>query len=337
MLNKKFILTFICLLTSLFVYAESGTIGFLDSKNPHHEYTFNNGGKQNRYRIQMKVAHYAFYIDAESCNQFECFPNFEMGISREEGGFSYLTPNYNVLSIFPEIILKDENQKDIFSIKGVSRYEGGYNYNCCVTDWKVYEKGLLLDVLLVDDIWKNDTPKKLKRIYLELKDDGKYYETENDESFGNLRKSYSAYDFLDRVLFAYYRPFSYYGYGIYKMGSGKNIESVLISNILYYNKTDDGIEFITPYGCGFFDFKTESMSLVSKEKYLGKEFTYTPYYLGNGKLKEQKKIITEKDFILPYIKVLISGDDLEYYSRVKQKDLQQKEQDQLLKAELLAQ
>ena len=34
MLNKKFILKFVCLLTSLFIYAESGTIGFLD-QNDH--------------------------------------------------------------------------------------------------------------------------------------------------------------------------------------------------------------------------------------------------------------------------------------------------------------
>lgn len=81
MLNKKFILTFICLLTSLFLYAESGVTGFLDSKNPHHEYYFNNNGKRNRYRIQMKYPYYALYIDTESCSQFECFPNFKMGIS----------------------------------------------------------------------------------------------------------------------------------------------------------------------------------------------------------------------------------------------------------------
>ena len=55
MLNKKFILTFICLLTSLFIYAESGTIGFLDSKNPHHEYYFNNNGKQGTSRENRRA------------------------------------------------------------------------------------------------------------------------------------------------------------------------------------------------------------------------------------------------------------------------------------------
>lgn len=337
MLNKKFILTFICLLASLFVYAESGTLGYIfEPKNPYHEYSFNNGGKQNRYRIQMHYPHYALCLDAESYDYFQCFPNFEMGISREEGGVRRISPNYSCLSIFPEIILKDESLKDAFSIKGVSRSEGGYNYNCYATDWKIYEKGLILDIILIDDIWIDEDVKKPSRVYLELREDGKYYETENEDSFGKLKKSYSAYDFLDRLIFSYYTPFVFQGYSIYKMGSGKNIESVLIFNILYYNKTDNGIEFITPYGCGFFDFKTESMSLVSKEKYLGKEFTYTPYSLGNGKLKEQKKIITEKDFILPDIKVPIREDDLEVYSKAKQRDMQQREQDELLKAELLA-
>ena len=337
MLNKKFILILVCVFASLFMYAESGTIGFYDSINPHHEYTFNSGGKQNRYRIQMGISHYAFFVNPEICSYNECFPNFEMGIYREDGGYSYIKPNYSKLSIFPEIILKDKKFKDVFSIKGKSMDEGGYNYNCYATDWEIYEKGLVLDVLLVDDSWPKNNPTKMKRFYLELKEDGKYYETENAENFGNLRNHCSEYDLLNSSILFNYIPFIFHGYSIYKMGSGKNIESVLISNILYYNTTKDGIEFITPYGCVFFDFKTESISLVSKEKYLGKEFTYTPYSVGNGKLKEKKKIIKEEDFILPNIKVLISGDDLEYYSRVKQKDMKKREQDELLKAELLAQ
>ncbi|MBO4439709.1 MAG: hypothetical protein J5798_10195 [Spirochaetaceae bacterium] len=337
MLNKKFILILVCVFASLFMYAESGTIGFYDSINPHHEYSFNSGGKQNRYRIQMGISHYALYLDAESYNYFQCFPNFEMGISREEGGVRRISPNYSCISIFPEIILKDESLKDGFSIKGKSRSEGGYNYNCYASDWEIYENGLVLDILLIDDIWKDNDLKKPKRVYLELKEDGKYYETENTDKFGNLKKNYSAYDFLDRLIFSYHTPFIYQGYSIFKMQDGKKIESVLISNILYYNATKDGIEFITPYGCGFFDFKTESMSLVPKEKYLGKEFTYTPYSVGNGKLKEKKKIIAEEDFILPDIKVPIREDDLEVYSKAKERDMQQRGQDELLKAELLAQ
>ena len=337
MLNKKFILTFVCLLASLFIYAESGTIGFLDSKNPHHEYYFNNNGKQNRYRIQMRYPHYAFYVDPEKGSYNECFPNFGMGISREEGEYSYQYPLYSLLSIFPEIIIEDEDLKDVFSIKGTSRDEAGYNYNCCATDWEIYEKGLVLDVLFAKGLWNADTPKKMKRVFLELKDDGKYHEARNAENFGKLRKHYSEFDFLDGGVLSYCSHYLYSGYGIYKMGSGKNIESVLISNILYYNKTDNGIEFITPYGCGFFDFKTESMSLVPKEKYLGKEFTYTPYTPRDLKLKEKKKIITEKDFVLPDINIPIRESLKEQFLRYKQSKMEQKEQDQLLKAELLAQ
>ena len=119
------------------------------------------------------------------------------------------------------------------------------------------------------------------------------------------------------------------------MGNGRNIESVLISNILYYNATEDGIEFITPYGCGFFDFKTESMSLVSKDKYLGKKFTYAHYYKESKKTKEKTKVIAEEDFILPDIKVPLEKDDLEVYSSKKQLEKQQMKEDLLLKAELM--
>lgn len=337
MLNKKFILTFICLLISLFVYSESGEISFFDTTNPHHEYSFNNGGKQNRYRIQMGISHYAFFINPETCSYNECFPNFEMGIYREDGGDSTIKPNYSKLSIFPEIILKDENFKDVFSIKGKSMEEGGYNYNCYATDWKIYEKGLVLDVLLLDDFWNKTGPKKMKRFYLELKEDGKYYESENAERFGKLKERCSEYDLLNSSIFFNYIPFMYHGYSIYKMGSGKKIESVFISNILYYNKTDDGIEFITPCGCGFFDFKSESMSLVPKERYVGKEFIYAHYYKESRKTKEKKKIITEEDFILPDIRVPIRESELERYLNQKQRKEQEREESQLLKSELLPQ
>ena len=285
----------------------------------------------------MHTPHYAYYIDTKTCSHYECFPNFEMGISREEGGFTYIIPNYSCLSIFPEIIFKDENLKDVFSIKGTSREEGGYNYNCYATDWEIHEKGLVLDIFVIDYIWKDNDSKKLKRVYLELKEDGKYYESENADNFGELKKSYSAYDFIDRIVdLTYLRNFYFFGYSIYKMGNGRNIESVLISNILYYNKVENGIEFITPYGCGFFDFKTESMSLVPKEKYLGKKFTYTPFYPTGSKFKEKKKIITEEDFVLPDITVPIREDKLEIFSIVKQRDMKDREKEQSLKAELLA-
>ena len=339
MLNKKLTSIFVCVLASLLMYAESGTITSGEAKIPHHDFTVANDGNQNRYRIQMSVPHYAYYVDAELCSYNECFPNFGMGISREEGCFNHTLPNYSALWIFPDIIIKDENLKDVFSIKGESRDIAGYLCKCYATDWEIYEKGLILDTLLVDDTWNKSGPKKIMRVYLELKEDGKYYETENSEKFGRLQKSYSANDFVDDITCDdYCSSFNFYGYSIYKMGSGKNIESVLISNIFAYNTTEEGIEFITPYGCGFFDFKTESMSLVPKEKYLGREFTYTPYTKGSGrKIKENRKIITEADLNPPDIKIPLSKYDLGFYSQKKQRDMQWREQEQLLKAELLAQ
>ena len=121
------------------------------------------------------------------------------------------------------------------------------------------------------------------------------------------------------------------------MGNGRKIESVLINNILYYNKTEDGIEFITPYGCGFFDFKTESMSLVSKDKYLGKKFTYAHYYKESKKTKEKTKIITEEDFILPDIKVPIKESLKEKFLSSKLQKMKEREQEQAIKAKLMAQ
>ena len=111
MLNKRIIFIFACLLACFFIYAESGALNLFDYIYPYHEYYFNNNGKRSRYRIQAHYPHYAFYIDTESCSYCECFPNFEMGISREDGEYSYLTPMYSLISIFPEIILKDENLK----------------------------------------------------------------------------------------------------------------------------------------------------------------------------------------------------------------------------------
>lgn len=145
----------------------------------------------------------------------------------------------------------------------------------------------------------------MKRFYLELKEDGENYESKNAERFGKLKECYSGYDLLNSSIFFNYIPFMYMD-TVFIRWQWKNIESVLISNILYYNTTKDSIEFITACGCGFFDFKTESMSLVSKEKYIGKKFTYTPYSVGNDRNKEKKNIVTEEDFILPDIKILIS-------------------------------
>ena len=338
MLNKKIIFIFACLLACFFIYSESGKLGYIyDRINPHHEYYFNNNGKRSRYRIQMHTPHYAFCLDTETCSYYECFPNFEMGFHRETGDVTYDFPNCSILWIFPEIIFKDENLKEVFSIKGISRDEAGHIYNCYASNWEIYEKGLVLDVLLWD-VWKawkrsNEYTKKVKKVYLELKDDGKYYETENTNNFGKLRKSYSAYDFLDGgVDLIHVRKFYFYGYSIYKMGNGRKIESVLIHNILFYNKTEDGIEFITPCGCGFFDFKTESMSLVSKDKYLGKKFTYAHYYKESKKAKEKTKIIAEEDFMLPD-KVPLNEYDLEAYSNWKQAVIEIRKKEQLLNFE----
>ena len=305
MLNKKFILKFVCLLTSLFIYAESGTIGFLDQKRPHHDFSFQNNGNTSRYRIQMNVPHYAYFVDSKVGDYVERFPNFEMGIVRESGTYDprYYEKRYSLLSIFPEIILKSESLRDYFAIKGTARKEGGFLYNCCVTDWAIFEKGLELNIIY---------EKKLEKVYLLLKEDGKYYEADNAENFGNLKKKYSDSDFFyeywDNLYLSY---FSFFGYQIYKMKTSKEIENVLADNILFYNKTDKGIEFITPYGCGFFDFKTESISLVPKEKYLGKEFTYTPYSRDfDWKFKEKRKTITEEDLNPPDIKILLEDKDI---------------------------
>ncbi len=331
MLNKKFIFIFACLLNCFFTYAESGINTCYGAKRPHHEFTVKNNGKQSLYRIQMDVSHYAFYIDAESCNQVECFPNYEMGISRESGDKNYRSqlPNYCALWIFPDIILK--NEKEVFSVKG-SLKEEGYLLKCYASDWEIYEKGVMLDILLLDVYENRYKSNKVKKFYLELKDDGKYYEAENAENFGKLKKRYSSYDFLDRIVsYEYRRNFNFFGYSIYKMKDRKNIESEFISDILFYNATETGIEFITPYGCGFFDFNTESMSLVPKEKYIGKEFIYTIYYRnGSWKYKEKRKVITEADFILPDIKIPLSTYDLDLYYREKLKDNNQKEQEQQL-------
>lgn len=332
MLKKRQILLLMCIFFYSYMYAETGAVNIFDSLDPHHEYKFTDNGRQSRYRIQMFTPHYAFFVDAGTCSHYECFPNFEMGISREAGSQSSEFPKPGALLIFPEIIFKDENLKEVFAIKGISRDEAGYLYNCYASNWEIYEKGLVLDVLLFD-VWSK-SKNKVKKVYLELKDDGKYYETDNAENLGRLKKSYSAYDFLDRgVDTSYAIKFLFYGYSIYKMGSGRNIESVLIHNILYYNATETGIEFITPYGCGFFDFKTESMSLVPKEKYIGKEFTYAQYNKDSKKSKEKKKIITEEDFVLPNIKVPLSESDLFYKSKWKEFQIEQRKKEQLLNFE----
>ena len=211
------------------------------------------------------------------------------------------------IGLFPGKIKYD---KSIY--KNITNKQKTEAYTPLEDDETIKRKGkwTLLDVY--ENRYKSN---KVKKFYLELKDDGKYYEAENAENFGKLKKRYSSYDFLDRIVsYEYRRNFNFFGYSIYKMKDRKNIESEFISDILFYNATETGIEFITPYGCGFFDFNTESMSLVPKEKYIGKEFIYTIYYRnGSWKYKEKRKVITEADFILPDIKIPLSTDDLDLY------------------------
>ena len=312
MLNKKFILTFICLLTSLFMYAESNKLNIYDSMRSHEDFYINKNGKQNRYRIQMHFPRYSYYVDSKLCDYVECFPNFEMGIAfRNVNNYSVLNTENNdnkkysiikgnTLYIFPDIIMKSENLKNVFSIKGTAR-EGGYIFICIVSYWEIYEKGLFLDIIY---------EKQPVRVYLELKD-GKYYETENVDKFGSLRKSYTASDFFYDYFKENFRyKFTFDGCSIYKL-SGSKIISELVDEITFYNPTKTGIEFITPYGCGFFDFETESVSLFPKEKYLGKEFTYV-FLLDDHDFKggKARKIITEADLNPPDIKVLLEDKDI---------------------------
>lgn len=312
MLNKKFILTFICLLTSLFVFADEMNLNIFDNLRSHEDFYINKNGKQNRYRIQMHFPRYSYYVDSKSCEHVECFPNYEMGIAfmnvnkypildLENGNEKkYIPIMGNTLYIFPDIIMKSENLKNVFSTKGTTR-EGGYIFTCIVSYWEIYEKGLLLDILSED---------RLVRVCLELKD-GKYYEAENVDNFGVLRQKYSASDFFFDYFTGTFRyKFTYDGCCIYKL-KGSKIISELVDEITFYNPIDTGIEFITPYGCGFFDFETESVSLVPKEKYLGKEFTYV-FLLEDRDFKggKARKIITEADLNPPDIKVQLEEKDI---------------------------
>ena len=307
-MNKKLISIFVCLLTSLFIYAESGTLDVFDSICPHEDFVINSNHKTNKYRIQMQRPFYAYYVDAKSCSIVECFPNLEMGIvpmrvsslsvlnTENPSEKKYLPVICNSLYIFPDIIMKNENLKDVFSIGGITRQEGGYLYNCVASYWEIYEKGIVLDVVY---------ERKLNRVYLKLKEDGKYYEVDDTENFGELKEKYLGADFFHKYFDNMYRKyFSYDGCSLYKIDGIKKIESVLVDEITFYNQTENGIEFITPYGCGFFNFQTESVSLVPKEKYIGKEFTYL-FILDNHdyKGKKARKIITEADLNPPDIRI----------------------------------
>ena len=74
------------------------------------------------------------------------------------------------------------------------------------------------------------------------------------------------------------------------------------------------------------------MSLVSKDKYLGKKFTYAHYYKESKKAKEKTKIIAEEDFMLPD-KVPLNEYDLEAYSNWKQAVIEIRKKEQLLNFE----
>lgn len=308
MLNKKSLLIFLYILECLFVYTESNKLNMFDSMRSHEDFYINKNGKQNRYRIQMHFPRYSYYVDSKTCKYVECFPNYEMGIAfmnvnkypilyLENGNEKkYIPIMGNTLYIFPDIIMKSENLKNVFSTKGTAR-EGGYIFTCIVSYWEIYEKGLLLDIL---------HEKQLFRVYLELKEDGKYYEAENADNLGVLRQKYFASDFFyDYFKDDFRYKYTYDGCSIYKL-EGSKIISELVDEITFYNPIDTGIEFITPYGCGFFDFETESLSLVPKEKYLGKKFTYV-FLLEDRDFKggKARKIITEEDLNPPDIKVLL--------------------------------
>lgn len=312
MLNKKNLIIFLCILKCLFVYADLNKLDLVDNLYAHEDFYINKNGKQNRYRIQMHFPRYSYYVDSKTCKYVECFPNYEMGIALmqvnkfpildfENGNEkNYISVMGNVLYIFPDIIMKTENLKDVFSIKGTTR-EGGFICNCFVSYWEIHENGLLLDIIYED---------RPISVYLVLKD-GKYYEAENADNLGVLRQKYSASDFFYDYFTGTFRyKFTYDGCSIYKL-NGSKIISELVDEITFYNPTKTGIEFITPYGCGFFDFETESVSLVPKEKYLGKEFTYV-FLLDDHDFKggKARKIITEADLNPPDIKVLLEDKDI---------------------------
>ena len=317
MKNKKLISIFVCLLASLFMYAETEKLDIFDSIYPHETFIIkNNKNELHKYRMQMQRPYYSYYVDVNNCKYVECFPSFEIGITTKDMETLpiYIEGNYthvlcNILYIIPDIIMKSENLKDLFSIRRTIKEEG-YFFNCTALSWEIYEKGLVLDIV----IKTNDFGliEEQTTIYLELKDDGKNYETENTDNFGKLRKKYSDSDFFYKYFDNFYRKyFSYNGCTLYKMKDSKRISRILVDEITFYNQTEDGIEFITPYGCGFFDFETESISQVSKEKYIGKEFSYM-FILDNHdyKGKKARKIITEKDLNPPDIKIPLEDEDI---------------------------
>ncbi len=312
MLNKKIlsVISYLLLVINIYMYSESNKLNVFDSVYPHETFVFNsNRNITNKCRMQMQYPYYSYYVNAKECKYVECFPNLEMGITpkyTEEMSIyienKYTQINCSHLYIFPNIILNSENLKNIFSFKRTEK-ETGYIFNCTVLSWEVYEKGLSLDVVVKTSYWGLIEEHSI--VYFELKEDGKYYETENANSLGKLKKHYSASDFFcDYLDDVYLKYFSYDGCTLFKIKGFSKIDSVLANEIIFYNRIKEGIEFITPYGCGFFDFETESVSLVSKEKYIGKEFNYFAIFENHDfKGEKRKKNITEADLNPPSIKL----------------------------------
>jgi len=301
MVNKKSLcLTVLMVLANLFACAE-----YKNDHWPHKEFKYKDG---MCYRIEGDVPNLGVLKTKEG--EVQVFPENERGLfisQVREVRYMGLPEGKNCaeLTIIPTIVCKNEHTQMLFKKSGADLFWDDYeefSYNCEVYVLKIFENGISMVI--------NNRGSETK-VCLELKDDGKYYEVDDEGLLGKIEQTMDFADYESIHHFEFYKlvkPQEYDGFCFFSINKKeKKIEEIILQCIIFFNQTETGLEFITPYGAGFYSFETKEINLVPKKTYLGRQFYYFEFcdsilWFYNGKMK--KKILSADDLKCKTFKML---------------------------------
>ncbi len=301
MLNKKsFCLTGLMVLATFLAFAE-----YKNDNMPHKEFKYIDG---TCYRIEGDMPNLGVLKTKKG--EVQIFPENERGLfisqvsqHRYKGWPEY--KNFAKLTIIPTIVCKNESTRMLLKERGGVLFWEDYerfSYNCKVYVLKIFENGISMVIA--------NRESEIK-VCLELKDDGKYYEVDDEETLGEIEQTldFSDYERMEHAEFhRLVNPQKYYGFCFFTINKKeKKVEEIILQGISFFNQTEAGVEFITPYGAGFYSFETKEINLVPKETYIGRQFYYFEYcesifWFYHGKMK--KKILTAEDLKCKTVEML---------------------------------
>ena len=296
-MKSKNILSFIFIV--FFIKIFSCADEYKNSSWPHEEFKKTDG---TCYRIEADLPSLGLYKTEK--DEIKIFPFNDMGIivSRTSTG-KYRewdeAQNYAVITIIPTIVFMNSNTS------GLLRKRGGdifwedfetYAYNCEACSMAIYDNGISM---IVDD---PSADSRSAKVVLKLEDDGKYYEVKDESCLGKIKATYDKFDYIPHEeLRTYAEHLKYEGFVFFSINKKKKeVEQIILQGIKFYNKTKSGIEFITPYGAGFYSFETMEINLVPKETYIGRNFVSYKSKVSDFWFHgtTERKVITMEDFAL---------------------------------------